>query len=174
MGVGEPPETSVADGADHEGVVIILAALDTSPLASEVVSVATRFARRTWDRAQVHLLHVVKSARFDQRAKAGIDTNQLLADAQDYLDHYVRMARRQFPNAVTGHLAQGDPAEEIVGRARSLAADWLFVGTQDPMGLERLLLGSVAQKVAKTAPCSVMVVRRKHTPQIKVAAKKES
>jgi nucleotide-binding universal stress UspA family protein len=168
MTVGEPTETSVADGADREEVVIILAAIDTSSVANEVVDTGARFARRAWQNAQLHLLHVFRSARFDRRAHAGVKTEELLADARSYLDRYVRMARRLFPGAVTGHVAEGDPAGEIVQRARSLSADWLLLGTQDPVGLERFLLGSVAEKVAKTAPCSVVVVRRKRRPMVKV------
>ncbi|MGO9833436.1 MAG: universal stress protein [Polyangiaceae bacterium] len=168
MSVDEGSEPSALDGTDRGEVVIILAALDTSALGTEVVELGARLARRAWQHAQLHLLHVFRSARFDRRAQAGVDTEALLADAQSYLNHYVRRARGLFPGAVTGHLAQGDPAVEIVARARSLAADWLLVGTQDPLGLERFLLGSVAQKVAKSAPCSVVVVRRKQTPHVKV------
>ena len=171
MNVGEGPQTPAHDeggAGDHEEVVVIVAAIDTSSLASRVVETASRFARRTWPHAQLHLVHVFRTARFDRRAQAGVKTDDLLADAEAYLDHYVRMARRLFIGAVTGHLAQGDPAGEIVERAQSLAADWLMLGTQDPQGLERLLLGSVAEKVAKSAPCSVMIVRKKRRPFIKV------
>ena len=165
MSVGEGPETGALDGGDREPVVIILAAIDTSALAGEVVELGARLARRAWMHAQLHLVHVLRSARFDRRARAGIDADQWLADAQSYVDHYVRMARRLFPGAVTGHLARGDTAEQILERARSLAADWIVVGTQDPTGLEHLLLGSVAQTVTRSAPCSVVVVRRKHGPK---------
>lgn len=166
MSVGEAPEASLPD----EEVVIILAAIDTSSLASRVVEYAARSARRTWPNAQLHLLHVFKSARFDRRAQAGLRTEELVAEAQSYLDHYVRMARRLCPAAVTGHLAEGDPTDEIIKRARSLNADWLILGTQDTHGLERFLLGSVAEKVSKSAPCSVIVMRQKQRPYTKVAS----
>jgi nucleotide-binding universal stress UspA family protein len=169
MSLGEGPEPAVTAEGDHqEEVVIVLAAIDTSPLASAVVETAARFVRRTWQNAQLHLLHVFNSARFDRRAQAGLKTDELLADAQSYLDHYVRLARRLFSGSVTGHLAEGDPAKEIVQRARSLSADWLLVGTKDEVGLERFLLGSIAEKVAKSSPCSVVVVRKKQRPHVKV------
>jgi nucleotide-binding universal stress UspA family protein len=172
VGEGPHPQPEAPDegnGSSHEEVIVIVAAIDTSSLASHVVETASRFARRTWPQAQLHLVHVFRTARFDRRAKAGVKTDELLADAEAYLEHYVRMARRLFPGAVTGHLAQGDPAREIVERAQSLVADWLMLGTQDPQGLERLLLGSVAEKVAKSAPCSVMIVRKKRRPYIKIS-----
>jgi universal stress protein A len=163
---------SDSDGSDHtaenEEVTIVLAAVDTSPLASHVVAMAGRLARRTWPNSQLHLLHVFRSARFDRPGQAGIRSEDLVADAQNYLDHHARMARRQCPAPVTGHLAMGDPADEIVKLTRSLSADLLVVGTQDVTGLEKFLLGSIAEKVAKRAPCSVLVVRQKQRPYAKL------
>jgi hypothetical protein len=109
-----------------EAVVIVLAAIDTSALTSQVVETAARLTRRTWPSAELHLLHVA------------------------------------------GHLALGDPSQEIVRRARALGADLLVVGAHDTAGLQRLLVGSVAEKVAKRAPCSVLMVRRKQRPYKKV------
>jgi nucleotide-binding universal stress UspA family protein len=126
-----------------------------------VVEYGARLARRTWQNAQLHLLHVFRSGPFDRPAAAGLHTEDLVAEAQDHLDFHVRIARRQCPAPVTGHLAVGDPVDEIVRRARSLNADLLLVGMQDTFGLQRFLLGSVAEKVAKRAPCSVLMIRRK-------------
>lgn len=165
MGDSEAPEPS----PEGDEVTIVLAAVDQSSLASRVIEYAARIARRTWPDAQLHLLHVFRSTRFDRPASAGIRMEDLIADAQSYLDHHVRMARRQCPSPVTGHLAQGDPADEIVKRARSLSADLLIVGTHDAAGLEKFLLGSIAQKVAKRAPCSVFMVRPKQRPYTKLS-----
>lgn len=165
MSDSEAPEPSAAG----EEVTIVLAAIDTSTLASRVVEIAARVTRRTWQNAQLHLIHVVRSAPFDRPSQAGISTEDLLAEAQNYLDHHVRMARRQCPSPVTGHIAAGDPVDEILKRARSLSADLLITGTHDTVGLERFLLGSVADKIAKRAPCSVLVVRPKQRPYTKVS-----
>src|SRR5579862_2328773 len=134
----EAPESEL----ESEEVTIVLAAIDTSALASRVVEMATRLARRTWRNAQLHVLHVYKSASFDRPSSVGIKKDDLVAEAQSYLDYHVRMARRQCPAPVTGHLAVGDPVEEILKRARSLSADMLVTGTHDTAGLERFLLGS--------------------------------
>jgi len=146
---------------ESEDIAIVLAAIDTSPLTGLVVEYGARLARRTWQNAQLHLLHVFRSGPFDRPAAAGLHTEDLVAEAQDHLDFHVRIARRQCPAPVTGHLAVGDPVDEIVRRARSLNADLLLVGMQDTFGLQRFLLGSVAEKVAKRAPCSVLMIRRK-------------
>jgi universal stress protein A len=149
-------------------VTIVLAAIDTSSSASRVIEMAARIARRAWQNTQLHIVHVFQSGRFDRPARAGLNREELIADARSYLEHHVRMARKQCPSPVTGHLAEGDPADEILRSARSISADLLLVGTSDPAGLERFLLGSVATEIGKTAPCSVLIVREKQRPYKKV------
>jgi nucleotide-binding universal stress UspA family protein len=148
---------------------IVLTAIDTSNLANRVVDLAARVARRTWNNAQLHLIHVVRAARFDRPKQSGIRREDVIAEAKNYLDYYVRIARRQCPAPVTGHLAEGDPVDEILRRARSLSADLVIVGTHDTVGLERFLLGSVAEKIVRRAPCPAMVVRVKQRAYAKVS-----
>ena len=50
-------------------------------------------------------------------------------------------------------------AVAIVGEAEALGAELVVVGARGRTGLDLLSLGSVAEKVARTAPCSVLVVR---------------
>jgi nucleotide-binding universal stress UspA family protein len=52
----------------------------------------------------------------------------------------------------------GAPAEVILETAATLAADLIVVGTHGREGVERLLLGSVAEKVSRKASCSVLTV----------------
>jgi nucleotide-binding universal stress UspA family protein len=54
---------------------------------------------------------------------------------------------------------EGDPASEIVQYARDANIDQIVMGTHGRTGVERLLMGSVAEKVMRDAPCSVMVVK---------------
>ncbi len=61
--------------------------------------------------------------------------------------------------AVRHVLLEGDPAEQIVAHARQSGADLIVMGTQGRTGMERLLLGSVAEKVLRDATCSVLVVK---------------
>jgi nucleotide-binding universal stress UspA family protein len=56
-------------------------------------------------------------------------------------------------------LLEGDPATQIVQLARDTGADLIVMGTHGRTGTERLLLGSVAEKVMRDSPVSVMVVK---------------
>jgi nucleotide-binding universal stress UspA family protein len=52
----------------------------------------------------------------------------------------------------------GEPVEHILARAASLPADLIVMGTHGTGGFERLVLGSVAEKVLRRAPCDVLVI----------------
>ena len=149
------------DGAAEDQIAVILAAVDTSPGASRVVETAARLARRNWQHAQLNILHVYKTGLFDRPPPGGGHASELQAEARNYLDYHVRMARRQTTVPVTGQFVVGDPTDEIVRVADSLSADMVVMGTHDSVGLERLLLGSVAEAVVRRARCSVLVVRSK-------------
>jgi len=52
----------------------------------------------------------------------------------------------------------GDVAEEIVRYAEEQAADMIVMGTHGYKGMEKILFGSVAEQVVKTAPCPVLTI----------------
>ncbi len=58
-----------------------------------------------------------------------------------------------------GLLWGGEPAREIVRAAEDEQVDLIVMGTYGRSGLSRLLLGSVADRVVRTAPCPVVTVR---------------
>ena len=51
------------------------------------------------------------------------------------------------------------PAASIVAYAQASEIDMIVMGTHGRGGLSHLLLGSVADRVVRTAPCPVMVIR---------------
>lgn len=59
----------------------------------------------------------------------------------------------------------GAPSSEIVDEALEWSADLIVVGSHGYTGIKRLFLGSVALSVVGHAPCSVEVVRRKHSKE---------
>jgi nucleotide-binding universal stress UspA family protein len=59
---------------------------------------------------------------------------------------------------IAAELRQGSPWREINAFAKERHADLIVVGTHGRRGLPRALVGSVAEKVVRTAPCPVLVV----------------
>lgn len=62
----------------------------------------------------------------------------------------------------------GRPAEEIVAAAREAKSDLIVLSTHGRTGLDRYLLGSVAERVARLAPCPIYLI-----PSEKLPAKRE-
>jgi nucleotide-binding universal stress UspA family protein len=56
-------------------------------------------------------------------------------------------------------LNEGSPYKNIVQTAEEKKIDLIVMGTAGRVGFDRFLLGSVAEKVVRTAPCPVLVVR---------------
>jgi nucleotide-binding universal stress UspA family protein len=81
-------------------------------------------------------------------------------DAKRYWQNQLEQIRPVNPGIAIHHvLLEGDPAREIVGFAHDANMDLIVMGTHGRTGLERLLLGSVAERVMKEAACSVLVVK---------------
>jgi nucleotide-binding universal stress UspA family protein len=59
----------------------------------------------------------------------------------------------------------GVPWDEIVRLAAEEHAEMIVMGTQGRTGLDRLLLGSVAERVIRRAPCPVLTVRHDTEPE---------
>jgi nucleotide-binding universal stress UspA family protein len=135
---------------------IILAAVDFSDSSTAVVEQALGVAQRRRP-VELHFLHVNQSAKDDDEGREGRRFEQLewlgarLPQEEGALDGIV----------VNAHEANGDPWRTIVQMASDLVADLVVVGTHNRKGLERLMMGSVAEAVSRHCGCSVLVVRRK-------------
>jgi nucleotide-binding universal stress UspA family protein len=60
---------------------------------------------------------------------------------------------------VDQRMREGDPATEILAEAEQGDVDLIVMGTHGRTGLARLLMGSVAEQVARRSPCPVLTVR---------------
>ena len=80
--------------------------------------------------------------------------------ARRYWRNQLEQIRPVDPRIPVRHvLLEGDPAAEIVRYGRDAGADLIVMGTHGRTGVERLLMGSVAEKVLRDAACSVLVVK---------------
>jgi nucleotide-binding universal stress UspA family protein len=67
-------------------------------------------------------------------------------------------------------IREGDAAGEILAAASAQKADLLAVGSHGRSGFERLLLGSVTEKLLRKAPCPVLTVPRRRPDAVPTAA----
>jgi nucleotide-binding universal stress UspA family protein len=83
-----------------------------------------------------------------------------LCDAPESLRERLALIRPAEDEVDVQHyLLEGDPAEEIVELARDSLCDLIVMGTHGRTGLGRLLMGSVAERVMRRAPCPVLTIK---------------
>ena len=80
-------------------------------------------------------------------------------EAESELERRRLQAQQLLDSPVRAEMLRGAPAEALVAWARQHPCDVIVIATHGRTGLGRLLLGSVAEKVVRTAPCSVLVAR---------------
>jgi nucleotide-binding universal stress UspA family protein len=69
---------------------------------------------------------------------------------------------------VESRVLKGNPAQKIVSFAEDNDIDMIVVGSLGKTGYERVVLGSVSEKVVRHAKIPVMVVREKHKSEKKL------
>jgi len=75
---------------------------------------------------------------------------------------------------VEHRLREGDPVEEILEAAKESSCDLIVMGTHGRSGLGRLLLGSIAEKIMREAPCPVLTINRPLTHTLTQGFMKEA
>jgi nucleotide-binding universal stress UspA family protein len=138
----------------------ILVPTDFSRSSENALAYAAAFAEKFG--AEVVLLHVVQDlALFVPEAVMAAPpltapVGQFLAAARQALEH---AAAGVGGVTIRPEVAEGVPYEEIVRQAREHDVDLIVMGTHGRTGLAHVLLGSVAEKVVRRAPCPVLTVR---------------
>lgn len=88
-----------------------------------------------------------------------LERDEIIPQLENEIQAAVRRLGGSPPAALRAEVAWGvDPAETVVDHARRVGLDLLVMGTSGRSGLRRLLTGSVASGVARTAPCPVLLV----------------
>lgn len=130
----------------------IVCAADFSAPSEHAVIAALHLARE--HHARLHLVHAWHVAPYVERMpelSASIERDmarELDALAQRHASPDLTLVR---------HLRRGHPHHELVHAARELDADIIVVGTSGKTGLDRVLLGSVAERIIRTSPVPVLV-----------------
>ena len=129
----------------------ILCPVDASEPSAEAARQAIAFAR--WSGAHITALHV--------DALINLANPELLSRVVEQQREWMRL---QFRAALDARInvdlvaSTGAPAQEIIAHAAELPADLIVIGTHGLGGFRHLVLGSVAEKVLRCAPCPVLTV----------------
>ncbi len=135
----------------------IIVGIDFSDMSTAALRVALNLAHASGD-SIVHLVHVV-NPQATSELSLSISFQAFEAEAKKQLAelHASTLTRSRVP--VTAQVIVGAPAVTLAKVATDTHADLMVVGTHGRRGLARLVYGSVAEAVTRTAPCSVLTVR---------------
>jgi universal stress protein A len=139
----------------------ILVPTDFSAHSKEAQAWAAELARRY--EASLTLVHVYQPISYALPEGYVLPSANLLADLEVSLGHALDDAKKDLEASsrlrVDTALMQGVPFAEIVRFAREGSYDLIVLSTHGRSGLRHVLLGSVAEKVVRKAPCPVLTVR---------------
>lgn len=111
--------------------------------------------------AQVMIVYVIDTVVLDQIAKVSQREDverELKQDGERYIHYVLGLAEKQGVKAAS-LIAKGRPFEQVVNLAKGLGMDLIVMGTYGRRGAERILIGSVAERVIEYASCPVLVVK---------------
>jgi len=138
----------------------ILCAIDRSPSSLQAFGYALALAR--WQSARLNLLEVIEEAPPPGVNRAptsdGVPNETRTTLERDL--RRVLTARRASDVKVEISLRNGNVVQEILAQAKTSRPDLMVIGSHGRGGIQRLVLGSVAEKVLRLATCPVLTVRR--------------
>ncbi len=156
-----PPLFSVVT-ASEPVFQTLLVAHDFSPSSNRALAHAVDIATRTG--AALHLMYVDRTAEgvLFEGGKAPPDDE--LQDRFEERCHASLAPHDRSPaeDRVVCHAVRGvSPAPLLVEKAEEIDADLIVTGTEGRRGARRLIVGSVAEEVLRTAPCPALTVRQR-------------
>ncbi len=135
----------------------VLALTDGSQNSRSALRYAVEICRN-FD-ASLHLLSVVEDMPSYVNLEVGIE---FFASIQETIKKEVVQCSGYCETsgvACTGEIRHGVPYEEIINYAKEIDADLIVMATHGHTGLSHILLGSVAEKIVRHAPCPVLTTR---------------
>lgn len=137
----------------------ILCPVDFSAASKRALKTATIFARRF--RAELTILGVCelqKAKWFTSEKDVEKENNLRYTLHKDEFETFLKEFNLTDINW-TKEIPKGNPAEEILSAISRKMIDLLIMGTSGRTGLNRMLMGSVTEKVVREVPCSFLTLK---------------
>ncbi len=147
----------------------ILAAIDFSEISHEVIRKSSQIAKLC--NSQLFLMNVVEK-EIPILISEGIvvpsidlDTfekmyQKLSEKSKEKLEAMAKEIEKEYGISPEIIVDMGEPFDLILEKAENLKVDLIVVGSHGKKGIERLLIGSVSEKIARKAKCSVLIIRK--------------
>jgi nucleotide-binding universal stress UspA family protein len=153
------PNEKIAQG----GLKRIMIGFDGSHNAREAIErslVQFRIVESGADVVIVHSVDMIEPIKFMTPIAfvSALEQNMLM-QGQAFLAEAEKLLKVAGVKKFDCCLVEGDPAAELTKMAKDTNADLLIIGAQGHSAIERFVVGSVSEKVASHAPCSVAVIK---------------
>lgn len=140
----------------------ILCPVDYSNCSINALTYAAKLAIK--DAARLHLMYVKDEHITDY---GGLKFDAEFNHAEETVTGIEQKLRSSIPEEIGRRInveiliRTGVPFEEILKAARDMEADLIVMGTHGRTGITHMVIGSVAEKVIRNAPCPVLCIRNK-------------
>ena len=134
----------------------VLVPVDFSENSKKILEAATSLSGMC--QAKLHVVFVVQS--FDDYSGFFVPHMPVAK----FEEEMVEAAEKKMEKFLEGHrdveakILVGDVAEEIIRHAEESGMDMIVMGTHGYKGLEKVMFGSVAEKVVRSSPCPVLTI----------------
>lgn len=140
----------------------ILCPVDFSEFTDEFLGYALDIAKKY--NAELHLLHIIPNLNYFTPYESFFTPENLVVveknmEAEVTKDFDELM--KKIPIPAKKIIKNGTAFVEIINYVRNESIDLVVMGTHGRTGLEHILIGSVAERVVRKAPCPVLTVRPK-------------
>ena len=143
---------------DFKNIKKILVPTDGSDYSMRAAEHAVSIAKML--DAQIIVVYVVDEVVVNQikvTERENVE-QELKQDGKRYIKYVLGLAENEGVKA-DSILAKGTPFEQIVHLAKELNIDLIVMGTYGRRGAERILIGSVAERVIEYSSCPVLVIK---------------
>ncbi|HYB89598.1 MAG TPA: universal stress protein [Candidatus Binataceae bacterium] len=133
----------------------ILAPIDFSEYSMRAMRAAWELAKDL--NAEMHVVHVVEPQLIISSRELARESSMLEQGEEEL----ARIKKAEFADSdkVTTAVMVGPPVTTLADYANQQQISLIVMGTHGRTGGERLLMGSVSEKLARNAPCSVLIYR---------------
>lgn len=139
----------------------ILVPVDFSPHSERAVRIAANLSQRYL--ASLTLVHVhlppVSALAGAFVFQSELEVDRLFAELRKQLEAEADIARSFGASSVATQIVTGVPASAVCDLANDEGFDLIVMGTHGRTGLDHALMGSVAERVVRLAPCPVLTLR---------------
>jgi nucleotide-binding universal stress UspA family protein len=165
----EAPMNAVATNYEPSRIVLVVG-VDMSDVSEHLLA-QTRDLIRPMAEAEVHVVHVVRPEPLPQRLVRPRNEEDVGAR---YQVEYAKWALERLSEALSQHPGTrvivhtpvGGAAEELTRIAAQVNADVLIVEAHDPhTGVSSIFHRSTLSRIARTAPCTVVTIRKPHSAE---------